>query len=187
VAVLLALAALRQETAEVSILRLLVWPGLYTYTIPDPIILSNNKSANAESETDYSNPEVDLTTKSDFSSLYIADSDMADGKGFGSGTIYISDRIVADHQGAADVPGSASPGHGSVIHQATPIRVNTEITQGSGTYDALDVTKKAEEGGINVFADNEDNANTCSTRRSGSSAVSSDNPASDSNVSLSEL
>lgn len=98
VAVLLILAALRQEAVEVSILRLSFRPGLYTHTMPDPIILSDDESVGAESETDYSNLEVDLTAKSDSSSPHIADSDMADGEGFGSGTTCISDPIVADHQ-----------------------------------------------------------------------------------------
>jgi hypothetical protein len=66
------------------------------------------------------------------------------------------------------------------------MRVNREITQGSASYDNLDVTKEAEDEGINVFADDEDDADTCTTRRLGSFAVSSDNPASDSNVSISE-
>lgn len=64
--------------------------------------------------------------------------------------------------------------------------MNSEITQGSASYDDLDVTKEAEDEGINVFADDKDVADTCSTRRSGSSAVSSDNPASNSNVSISK-
>jgi hypothetical protein len=88
VAVLLVLAAPRQEVVEVSILRLPVRPGLHTYTMPDPIILSDDESVSAESETDYSNLEVDLTAKSDSSSLHIADSDIVDGEGFGSGTIH---------------------------------------------------------------------------------------------------
>jgi len=170
----------------------------------DPIILSDDESVSAESETDYSNLEVDLTAKSDSPSPHIADSDIVDGEGFGFGTTYISDRLVADHQGdsndsdsgvadsarlqlAADLPRSVSPGHGTVTHQASPIRVNTEITQGSASYDDLDVTKEAEEEGIDVLVDDEDDADTYSTKRSGSSAISSDNPASDSNVSLSEL
>ncbi|KAH6675955.1 hypothetical protein B0J14DRAFT_587704, partial [Halenospora varia] len=85
---------------------------------------------------------------------------LADGDGFGSGTILISDRLVANHQddgndngvpdGAklqlvADCPRSASPGHGSVTHQASPLRVNTEITQGSASYVDLDVTKEVED------------------------------------------
>jgi len=168
--------------------------------MPDPIILSDDESADTESETDYSNLKVDLTTKSDSSSPHIADNDMAGGEGFGSATTYISDLIVADHQDddndsgvvdgaqlAADPLMSASPGHGSVTHQASLMRVNSEITQGYASYDDLDVTKEAEGEGIDVFADDEDDADTCTTRRSGSSAVSSDNPASDSNVSLSEL
>ncbi|PVH69523.1 hypothetical protein DL98DRAFT_598588 [Cadophora sp. DSE1049] len=169
----------------------------------DPIILSDDESVSAESETDYSNLEVDLTAKSDSSTPHIAESDMVDGEGFGFGTTYISDRLVADHQDdsndsdsgvadgarlqlAADLPRSASPCHGSVTHQASPIRVNTEITPGSASYDDLDVTKDAEEEGIDVLVDDEDDADTYSTKRSGSSASSSDNPASDSNVSLSE-
>jgi hypothetical protein len=132
--------------------------------MPDPIILSDDESAGAESETDYSNLEGDLTAKSDSSSPHIADSDMADGEGFGSGTTYISDRIVADHQDddndsgvvdgarlqlAADLQMSASPGHGTVKHQASPMQVNSEITQGSASYDNLDITKKAEDMAIN--------------------------------------
>jgi hypothetical protein len=167
----------------------------------DPIVLNDDESVDAESETDYSSLEVDLTTKSDSSSPHIADNDMADGEGFVSGTIYISDRIVANHQDndnnsgvvdgarlqlAADVPMLASPGHGPAIHQASPTRVNIEIIQGSASYDDLDVAKEAEDEGIDVFADDEDGADTCSTR-SGSSAVSSDNLASDRNVALSEL
>lgn len=108
VAVLQVLAAPRQEAGEVSIQRFSVRPGLNTHTIPDPIILgdSDDKSAGAESETDYGNLEADLTAKS-CSSPHIADSDMANGKGFGSGTTYTSDsdRIVADHQDDDDDSG----------------------------------------------------------------------------------
>lgn len=63
--------------------------------------------------------------------------------------------------------------------------MNPEITQGSANYDSLCI-KEVEDKGIDVFANNEDDADTCSTKRLGSSAVSGDNPASDSNVSLSE-
>lgn len=127
VAVLLVPADPRQEAVEVSILRLLVRSGLHTHTMPDPIILSDNESANIESETDYSNLKVDLTTKSDYFSPHIAGNDIADGEGFVSRTTHISDLIVAGHQdddndsgvvdGAtlqlpADLPISVSPGHG---------------------------------------------------------------------------
>lgn len=66
------------------------------------------------------------------------------------------------------------------------MRVNAEITQGNASHDNLDGTKEAEDEGVDVFADDEDDADTCTTR-SGSSAVSSHNPASDRNGSLSEL
>jgi hypothetical protein len=186
VAVLLILTAPRQEVVEVSILRLSVRPGLHTHTMPDPIILSDNESTGAESETDHSNLEVDSTAKS-------ADSDMADSEGFGSGTTYIPDRIVAgyrDNSNNDDVANSARlqlVSDKPTTHQASPMWVNSEITQGSASYNNLDVTKEAEDEGIDVFADNEDDAHTCSTRRSGSSAVSSNNPASNSNISISEL
>lgn len=170
----------------------------------DPIILSDDESVSAESETDYSNLEVDLTAKSDSSSPHIIDSDMVDGEGFDSGTAYISNRLVADHQDnsndsdsglangarlqlAASLPRSASPGQGSVTHQASPKRVNTEMTQGSASYGGLDVTKGAEEEDIDVLSDDEDGADTYSTKTSGSSAISSENPASDSNISLPAL
>lgn len=169
--------------------------------ILDPIILSNDESVSAESETDYSNLEVDLIAKSDFSSPYITDCDMVDGEGFDSGTVYISNRLIADHQDnsndsnsgladgarlqlAASLPRSASPGQGSVTHQASPKRVNTEMIQGSASYGGLDVTKGAEEEDIDVLSDNEDGADTYSTKTLGSSAISSENPASDSNISL---
>jgi len=204
VAVLLVLVAPRQKAVELSILRLPVRPGLHTHRMLDPIILSDDESVSAESETDYSNLEVDLTAKSDSSSPHIADSDMVDGEGFDSGTAYISDRLVADHQDnsndsdsgladgarlqlAAGLPRSASPGQGSVTHQASPKRVNTEMTQGSASYSGLDVTKGAEEEDIDVLSDDEDGADTYSTKTSGSSAISSENLASDSNISLPAL
>ncbi|KAG9228023.1 hypothetical protein BJ875DRAFT_490345 [Amylocarpus encephaloides] len=144
----------------------------------DPIILGEDESIGAESETDYGSLNAALTAKSDSSSPHIADSDMADDD---------NDSAIVDSatlQLAADLPMSASPGNGTVTHQASPMQVNTEITQGSASYDDLDVTKEAEDEGIDVFADNEDDTDTCSTRRSRSSAVSSDNPASDSNPGL---
>jgi hypothetical protein len=154
----------------------------------------------------YSNLDVDLTAKSDSHSPHIANSDLAGGDSFGSGTTLISNRLVGDHQDdgndndngvvdgaklqlAADRSRSASPGHGSVTHQASPLQVNTEITQGSASYVDLDVTKEVEDEGIDVFAkgDDDDDADTRSTKRSRTSAISCNNPASDSNVSVSEL
>jgi len=65
--------------------------------------------------------------------------------------------------------------------------VHTEITQGRASCDNLDINKEAEDEGIDVFTNNEDDADTFSTWSSGSSAISSDSLASDSNVSISEL
>lgn len=81
----------------------------------------------------------------------------------------------------------ASPNHGTITHQASPSRVHTEITQGRANHDDLDVNRETEDEGIDVFANDKDDAGTCSMRRSGSSAVSSDNPASDGIISPSEL
>jgi hypothetical protein len=54
VTVLLILAAQLWKVLKVSILRFSIWRGLLPYTIPDPIILSDDESAGTESETDYS-------------------------------------------------------------------------------------------------------------------------------------
>jgi hypothetical protein len=61
--------------------------------IPDPIILSDDKSAGAESRTNYSTPDVDLIAKSGSDPLYVADNN-----GFALGAVFISDCLVADHQ-----------------------------------------------------------------------------------------
>jgi hypothetical protein len=78
----------------VSILRFSLWPGLLTYTILDPIILSNDKSTNAESETDYSNLDINIRAKSDSDTPHVADSQLVDS--FGSGAALISDCLVTD-------------------------------------------------------------------------------------------
>ncbi|KAH7364881.1 hypothetical protein BKA65DRAFT_145706 [Rhexocercosporidium sp. MPI-PUGE-AT-0058] len=61
------------------------------------------------------------------------------------------------------------------------------LATGSASYDGLDVTKETEDEGIDVLADDEDGADTYSTKRPGPSAISSENSASNSNVSLPEL
>jgi hypothetical protein len=48
-------------------------------------------------ETDYSNLDIDLRAKSDSDSPHIVDSELADGDGFGLGTIHTFSRLVADH------------------------------------------------------------------------------------------
>jgi hypothetical protein len=123
-----------------------------------------------------------------------------------TGTAFTPDRFVADHQDdgndndngvvddakpqlTANRPKPASPGHGSVTHQASPVRVNTEITKGSANYVDLDVTKEVEDKGIDVFAkgDDDDDTGTRSMKRSRPSAISCNDPASDSDVSVSGL
>lgn len=186
-----------------SILRLLVWLGLLIYAILDPIILSDDEFVSAESETDYTNLDVDLIAESDSYSLHVADSKSADGNSFGLGTTLISHRPVANYQDdsndnnnsvidstkrqlAADRLRSASPNHRSVTHQASSLQVNTEITQGSASYVDLDVAKRAEDKGIDIFVKGDNNNNTCFIKRSRSSAVSHNNLACDSNVSISK-
>jgi hypothetical protein len=78
-------------------LRFSIWLGPLTHTISDLIILSDDESIGAESESNYSNLDIDLRAKSDSDSLHVADSELADGDGFGSGTIHTSGRLVADH------------------------------------------------------------------------------------------
>ncbi|CZT07721.1 uncharacterized protein RCO7_11211 [Rhynchosporium graminicola] len=163
----------------------------------DPIILSNHEAVRAESETDYSNLEFDLPAKCDFSFPHIADSNILDGEGFGFDTVYVSDRLVADHQDdsnhrgsgvahgarlqlAADLPRPAFRGYSSSTHQASPI----QMTQGSTGYDGLNGTEEVEEEGIEVLADDQVDADTCSTKKPPSSI---DSPASDSIFFLSEL
>jgi hypothetical protein len=154
-----------------------------------------------ESETDFSSLDIDLMAKRDSNSLHVADNELMDGDGFGSGTTVISDRVIADDQDddnnnngvvnsaklrlSANCPRSASSGHRSVTHQASKLQVNTDITQRSTNYVNLDVTKEVEYKGYDVFAkgNDDDDDSTHSTKRSMLSAVSCNNPAFDSNIS----
>jgi hypothetical protein len=138
VAVLLILPAQQKEAAKVSILCFPIWLGLLTHLIPDLIILSDNESVDAESETDYSNLDVSLRAKSDSDSLHIADSELVDGDGFGLGTTYTSNCLAANDldngnnnnnsivndtqlQLSADCPRSASLSYRSVTHQTSKL------------------------------------------------------------------
>jgi hypothetical protein len=199
VAVLLNLAAPRQEAVEVSMLCFSTWPGLLTHTIPpDPIMLSDDESAGAESETDCSDLDVDVRAKSDSDPSHVADSELANGDGFGSGAALISDRLVTDHQDddnnhngvvdktqlrlSADCPRSASPDRGSDTHEARKLQVNTDIIQESTSCDNLDVTKGLEGEGFDVFTEGDD-VDPRSTKGRTLSAASDKNPASGSNIS----
>jgi hypothetical protein len=94
----------------VSILRFSIWPGLLPHTILDPIILSDDESMGTESDTDFSSLDIDLTAKRDSDSLHVVDNELMDGDGFGSGTIVISNRVVASlHQ--SDLKNDHLPKH----------------------------------------------------------------------------
>jgi hypothetical protein len=111
---------------------------------------------------DFSSLDIDLTAKYDSYSLYIADNELADSNGFGSETTVVYDLLATGHQDggndnsnddivdgakpwlAAGCPGSASPGHRSVAHQASKPQVNSDIRQGSTKFVNLDVAKELE-------------------------------------------
>jgi hypothetical protein len=153
-------------------------------------MLSDDESADAESETDCSDLDVDVRAKSDSDPPHVADSELADGDGFGSGAALISDCIVTDHQDddndhngvsdktqlrlSADRPRSASPDPGSDTHQASKLRVNTD--------DNPDVAKELEGEGFDIFAEGDD-VDPRSTEGRTLSAVSDKNLASGSNSS----
>jgi len=162
----------------------------------DPIVLSDDESIGAESETDYTDPDVDLAANSYPDSSHVADSELADGDGFGSRAALTSHCLVADHQDdndknsggidnaqlrlSTDRPRSASPSHRSVTYQASK-QMDTDNVQGSKN---LDVTKELEDEGsdVSVEGSDEDSDGTCSTRGRKLSTVSVKNPASDSNI-----
>ena len=61
-------------------------------------MLSDDESGGAESETDCSDLDIDVRAKSDSDPPHVSDSELADGDGFSSGDVLISDRLVTDHQ-----------------------------------------------------------------------------------------
>ena len=183
-AVLLILAAPRLVAVKVSILRFSTLARTSTHTIPDPILLSNNEYAGAESETDCSALDVDVRAKSD-----------SDGDRFGSGAAVISDRLVTDHQednnnhnkGVVDKtqlrlsvgpPISASPDSGSDTHQASKLQVDTDIMQESMSSVDLDVTKEWEDEGFDASPEgaDKDDGDNCSTKGRTLSAFSNKKP-----------
>jgi hypothetical protein len=81
----------------VSIMRFSIWLRLLTYTILDPIILSNNEFVGTKSNTDFSSLDIDFTAKRDSNSLHVANNKLIDSNSFGSGTTRISDHVVANN------------------------------------------------------------------------------------------
>jgi hypothetical protein len=76
----------------------------------------------------------------------------------------------------------ASPDPGSNTHQASKLQVNTDLIQGSTSYNNLDVTRELEGKGFDVFAKGDD-VDSRSTKGQTLSAVSDKNLASGINVS----
>jgi len=74
-----------------------IWLRLLTYTIPDLIILSNNKFVGTKFDTNFSSLDIDLTAKHDSNSLHVADNKLINSDGFGLGTTRISDCVVANN------------------------------------------------------------------------------------------
>lgn len=162
----------------------------------DPIILSDNESAGAESETDYS--DLDIRAKSDSDPLHVTDSELADGDGFGSGAALISDRLVTNHQDndnrhngvidktqlplSADRPRSAPPEPRSDTHPASKLQVNPDIIQESTSYENLDVSEELESEGFNVSAEGDD-IHPHFTKERTLSAIYGKNPASGNSIS----
>jgi hypothetical protein len=144
----------------------------------DPIILcdSDDESVSAESETDYSNLEVNVRAKSHSDPPI----DMADVDG--SGAALISDRRATGHQDddnnhngiidqtklclSADHSTAFSLESGSDTHRASKLLVNTKSTQRSmGSVDH-DVTREMEDEGCDAFAEgNPEGDNGTSTKR----------------------
>lgn len=152
------------------------------------------------SETDYSDLDVDLSAKSDSDASYIANSELAEVDGFGSGTTHISGHLIADQDDDnnnnngvadkiqprlfADSLSSTSPAHASVTYQASRQRSTADIKLRRMDHSDLDVTMESEGEGHDVFAelDDEDNVDTRCMKRSMLSADSYDDPAFDSDV-----
>ena len=80
-----------------SILHFSIWLGLLTYTILDPIILSDDKSVGTESNTNFSSLDIDLIAKRDSNSPHIVDNKLVDGNGVSLRTIVISNHVVTNH------------------------------------------------------------------------------------------
>jgi hypothetical protein len=164
--IVLILAAQQKEALTVSTLSLSLWPGLFTHD-PRSDFTSDDKSVGAKSETDYTDPNINLPPHSNPDSSHIADGEPADADddGFGSGAPPSSHCLVADHQDdnnddnnnngevcntqlqlSVDYPRLASPSYGAVTHQASQLQVNTNILRESTNSVHHDVITQALEG-----------------------------------------
>jgi len=78
-------------------MRFLIWLRLFTYTILDPIILSNNESVSTKSNTNFSSLDINFIAKRDSDSLHVADNKLIDSNSFSLGTTRISNCVVANN------------------------------------------------------------------------------------------
>ena len=155
------------------------------------MILSDDQPPATDSETDYSEADLDPTAKGDPDSLQVVDSDS-----FGPGTTFILRRCVAnqdkngDSNGvaklrlAADGIRSASPGQSFATYQASRRELNTDITQGRSLD--LEATSEGEYPGIDIFIkDTQDksNAGARSSRRQKLSDIHQNNSTFDGGIS----
>ena len=109
-----------------SIMRFSIWLRLLTYTILDPIILSNNKFVGTKSNTNFSSLDIDFIAK------HVANNKLINSNSFGLGTTVISNCVVANNQDDnnnnnsvvnntklwlfANCPRLASSSYGSIIY-----------------------------------------------------------------------
>ena len=68
------------------------------HTIRDPITLSEDEFTGADSETDYTDLDIDLATKNDSYSPHVVDNKPVEGDVSSSGITRISGSRATDHQ-----------------------------------------------------------------------------------------
>ncbi|KAH6696527.1 hypothetical protein BKA61DRAFT_741680 [Leptodontidium sp. MPI-SDFR-AT-0119] len=145
----------------------------------DPIILSDDEPASAESETDCSDFDVDVRAKSASDPPHVARSELVDGGGIGSGSgsgaVLSPGRFVTDHSDdqndhdgvfdnpqprlSAVCPTLASRNSGSATHQASKTQVNADLIQGStsyGDFDDIDIAEELESESFDVLAEGDE-------------------------------
>jgi hypothetical protein len=174
----------------VSILSFSISQRVLTDTILDPIILSDNESKGAESETDYSDLDFDLdlnlnlTAKNDSRSLHNPDSGLVGDDDFDLGTTSNSSHLAAkchnnnsnNSDGVIDTakrlrsagrPRPASPCSSAATYQTSKLQLNREGTKRSTDHIDSSVFGQLEDDAFDVFAkdDNRDSDDAYSTKR----------------------
>ncbi|KAG9228017.1 hypothetical protein BJ875DRAFT_279061 [Amylocarpus encephaloides] len=133
----------------------------------DPNTISDDGPMADESETDYSDHDVDFRAKSDSDRLYVIDSELAVSDSFGVGATFNFQCLSThrqDHDNdyndvadktqlclSVDRPISASLKPGPNTKHASNVRVKTDVTQQSTSSPNLDGAKQVEDKGCNAF------------------------------------